>query len=528
MAGLVAPAVAGEEPRPAASDAVAPGVAASGTDVPAPEWGPCPDDVVTTVVTLECATVPVPLDHDEPEGEQIELMISKLASPTPEKRRGILLLDQGGPGQSGLAFADTLVSAGMPATVLEKYDLISMDTRGVGHSAPVGCGFTVDDDYLGNIPPYAKDDAAVVAQAETAKEIAGRCAANDDNGHLRHVSTENRARDLDRIRAALGEEKASFLGYSYGSGLGAAYASLFPERTDRVVLDSNIGDTHLSREGLRRFALGAEDTFPDFATWAAARHETYGLGATPEEVRRTYFRLAERLDETPAAGVDGRIFRLVTYTSLFGKGRYGLTAQVWQSVRDGDGPAVRELTTRVQELEAAEWQQGVTAQAPGLTASAPGATAQEQGAAGALSPSDNAFTVWLATTCNDVEWPHDVAAYRKSVAEDRVRFPLYGAASANIFPCAFWPYEAEGPVAVNTDGPANILVTQNRRDPVTPQRGGEVIAEKFGDRARLVSADESGHGTYVLSDNACALGITTSFLVDGTLPKSDVNCPATP
>ena len=114
------------------------------------------------------------------------------------------------------------------------------------------------------------------------------------------------ARDLDRIRAALGEEKASFLGYSYGSALGAAYASMFPERSDRVVLDSNIGDTHLDQDGMRRYALGMEETFPDFAKWAAARHETYGLGRTPEEVRRTYFTLAERLDEKPVNGIDGR------------------------------------------------------------------------------------------------------------------------------------------------------------------------------------------------------------------------------
>lgn len=451
-------------------------------------WGACPEDVVTKVAVLRCATVPVPLDYSEPEGEQIEIMVSRLASKNPGKRWGVLMLNPGGPGGSGLSFVDDLAWFGMPASVLDSYDVIGMDTRGIGHSAPVSCGFAADQDYLGNIPPYAVDEAAVAEQAKTAKAVAEQCAANDEDGRLRHVSTANMARDLDRIRAALGEEKASFLGYSYGSALGAAYASMFPERSDRIVLDSNIGDTHLDQDGMRRYALGAEETFPDFATWAAARHETYGLGRTPAEVRRTYFTLAERLDETPVDGIDGRVFRLATFAGLYGKTKYGLTAQAWQSVRDGDEAAAEQL-------------------------------------AAAPAQMDNLWSVFLAVTCNDVEWPSDVRTYQRAVAEDRERYPLYGAASANIMPCAFWPYEpAEPPVAVDDEGPANVLVLQNRRDPVTPHRGGELLDEKFGDRSRLVSVDGSGHGVYVLGDNACALNTTTSFLVDGELPKRDTSC----
>lgn len=459
-------------------------------DEPATEltWGACPEDVVTKVAVLQCATVPVPLDYSEPEGERIEIMVSRLTSKNPAKRRGVLMLNPGGPGGSGLSFVDDLAWFGIPASVLDSYDVIGMDTRGIGHSAPVSCGFTADQDYLGNIPPYAVDEAAVAEQAKSAKAVAEQCAANDKDGRLRHVSTANMARDLDRIRAALGEEKASFLGYSYGSALGAAYASMFPERSDRIVLDSNIGDTHLNQEGMRRFALGAEETFPDFAKWAAARHETYGLGRTPEEVRKTYFTLAEQLDEKPVGGIDGRLFRLATFAGLYGKTKYGLTAQSWQAVRDGDPAAAEQL-------------------------------------AAAASPADNAHSVFLAVTCNDVDWPEDVRTYQRAVAEDRERYPLYGAASANILPCAFWPHEpAEPPVTVDDEGPANVLVVQNRRDPVTPHRGGELLNEKFGDRSRLVSVDGSGHGVYVIGDNACALNTTTSFLVDGKLPKRDMSC----
>jgi pimeloyl-ACP methyl ester carboxylesterase len=464
--------------------------AVAGEPATGPKWGACPPDVVTVTVVLQCAKVPVPLDYSKPGGAQIEIMVSRLASTNPGKRRGVLMLNPGGPGGSGLSFPGDLASHGMPASVLDSYDVIGMDTRGIGHSAPVSCGFTADQGYLGNIPPYAADEVAVAEQAKIAKGVAEQCAAHDKDGRLRHLSTANMARDLDRIRAALGEEKASFLGYSYGSALGAAYASMFPERSDRIVVDSNVGDTHLNQEGIRRFALGAEETFPDFANWAAARHETYGLGRTPEEVRKTYFTIAEQLDKTPVDGIDGRVFRLATFVGLYGKTKYGLTAQGWQSLRDGDKAAVQQLA-----------------------------------AAAALAQTDNTWTVFLAVTCNDVEWPSDVRTYQRAVAEDRKRFPLYGAASANIIPCAFWPYEpAEPPVAVVDKGPANVLVVQNRHDPVTPHRGGELLDEKFGDRSRLVSVDGSGHGVYVLGDNACALNTTTSFLVDGKLPKRDMSC----
>ena len=199
------------------------------------QWGDCPADLVTTT-PLECATVPVPLDYDDPGGEQIGIVISRLASTSPD-RRGILLLNPGGPGGSGLSLPADLSSMGIPASVLDAYDLIGMDTRGVGHSSPLDCGFTTEQEYASNIPPYAEDDAAVLHRAEVAEQAARQCAAHDPGGRLAHLSTANTARDLDRIRAALGEEKASFLGYSYGSALGAAYASMFPGTTDRVVLE---------------------------------------------------------------------------------------------------------------------------------------------------------------------------------------------------------------------------------------------------------------------------------------------------
>ncbi|MBW5421209.1 alpha/beta fold hydrolase [Streptomyces sp. BG9H] len=474
--------------------------AAEEPKAPLVEWGQCPDDVVAEAAPTElrCAAVPVPLDYADPEGEQIDLTVSRLAAADPDKRRGVLMLNPGGPGGSGLALSALLVARGLPSSVTDRYDLIGMDTRGIGHSAPVGCGFTTDSPYYSNIPPYAADDAAVTAQAKVAEQAAEQCADNDHDGRLRHLTTANTARDLDRIRAALGEEKTSYLGYSYGTALGAAYASMFPERADRIVLDSNIGDTHLDRDGLRRYAFGMEQTLPDFAKWAARRHDSYGLGRTPHQVRASYLTMAGTLDKAPVAGIDGSLFRLLTFGHLFKQTQYPQLAQTWQAILEGDETALRGLPA-----------------------------AQGKGVDGAPSPTDNALTVFLSVTCNDVEWPEDVSTYRRGVAEDRERYPLFGAATANITPCAFWPHApAEPPVKIDTKGPRNVLLLQNRRDASTPYQGGKMLREKFGNRARLVSVDDSGHGVYVLGDNSCALNTTTRYLVEGEMPTKDAFCHA--
>jgi pimeloyl-ACP methyl ester carboxylesterase len=133
--------------------------------------------------------------------------------------------------------------------------------------------------------------------------------------------------------------------------------------------------------------------------------------------------------------------------------------------------------------------------------------------------------VFLAVTCNDVNWPEDLATYRRGVAEDRQRYPMFGAATANVTPCAYWKHEpSEPPVKVDDQGPADVLMLQNRRDPVTPAVNAELLRQKFGQRARLVTVDDSGHGVYVLGGNACALNLTTAYLVDGKLPARDVAC----
>ncbi|WBQ08452.1 alpha/beta hydrolase [Kribbella sp. CA-293567] len=474
-------------------------------------WGKCPTGVAAGTPQLQCTKVPVPLDYSEPDGQKIEIAVSRLASAKPAERRGVLLLNPGGPGGAGLAQPAELVALGLPTTVSAAYDLIGMDPRGVGHSSPVSCGFRSDDEYAANIPPYAENSAAVARQAKIAERVASQCAANDKHRLLPHLSTANTARDMDRIRIALGEQKISYFGVSYGSALGSAYASMFRDRTDRIVLDSNPGTTSLDRAAVRRFGPGLEQRFPDFAKFAAERHAGYGLGRTPAEVRRNFFALAERLNRKPVNGIDGATFRLYLFAGSYGDSRFPLMAQIWQSLAGSDDAGVRRLRTD-------SW----IPDAPAL----PGLSAGPATESAAPSPNDNAFSAFLAVTCNDTAWPTDVATYQRDVTKDRRRFPMFGAAGANISPCAYWPRPAEPPVRITKDGPANVLILQNLRDPATPHLGGVLLRKAFGHRARLVSVDGGEHGVYMYDDNPCALNVTTTYLVDGTLPRRDTFCSA--
>lgn len=128
--------------------------------------------------------------------------------------------------------------------------------------------------------------------------------------------------------------------------------------------------------------------------------------------------------------------------------------------------------------------------------------------------------------CNDSRWPRSVQTYQRNVAIDRIRYPMFGAAGANIQPCAYWPEAAEAPVRISDDGPTNVLLVQNLRDPATPLAGARQLRRALGDRATMVTADQGGHGVYPMGKNQCANHAVTTFLITGELPDRDYRCSA--
>ncbi|MCS7483804.1 alpha/beta hydrolase [Umezawaea endophytica] len=447
------------------------------------DWAPCPAGPLPTP-DLECTTLKVPLNYQDPNGRKIDVTISRLPSKDPRKRRGVLLTNPGGPGPGGLDHPQLLKLFGLPQNVLDTYDVIGLDPRGTGHSSPVACDFTPEQIARGNLP-YPNGPADVLTQAEHAKAQAKRCADAESAPMLPHITTANTARDMDRVREALGESTVSFLGTSYGTYLGAVYTTLFPRRSDRFVLDSNLGAGGYDINAMRGFARGMEDRFPDFATFVADRPQ-YGLGTTPVQVTAKFHELAARLDRTPVAGITGSLFRGLTFEGLYSVDLTAL-AEDWQALDEGKAPVPYPTPDNI----------------------------------------DNLLSARFAVLCGDSAWPRSVTSYQVDVEAGRLRSPLLGAAAANISACAYWPTAPLEPqVRITGNGPSNVLMVQNQRDPGTPLANARTLRSALADRARMVTVDQGGHGVYLFGTNRCANTAVTDFLVTGQRPTTDMLCPA--
>ncbi len=479
-----------------------------------------------------CAMVQVPLDYRSPAGQQISIAVSMIPAAKPSARRGVLLLNPGGPGGSGLDMPrvmTTLFQGGSGQAVLDEYDLIGFDPRGIGHSTPLSCGLTEQEADQALVP--LEQDHSFDATVAFIQQVATNCIQT--NGTLvRYVTTANTARDLEVIRQALGETKVNYFAWSYGTYLGAVYATLFPNNTDRFVLDSNVDPNWLWRTVFRMWGLGGDERWPDFANWAAARDATYHFGNTPDQVTALYYQLYDKVDANPLTGVltdgtpvNGPMFRELTFSSLERDVSFPDLAGFWQLVQSSGSAATAARSSTAGSNAIA----GLPAQA-----SAPSSASLNPGLAPVAPrdiqvPVDNLAASALAIVCDDVAWSHSVGQYRREYSVDQQVHPMFGALGSNIWECAFWPYAPlEAPVQITSNGPANVLMLQNMRDPNTPYIGALELHAALGQRSRLVSADAGGHGVYGLGDNICAANVATAYLANGVFPSHDVYCPANP
>ncbi|MEU9455497.1 alpha/beta hydrolase [Streptomyces sp. NPDC048277] len=510
-AALVVSTLAGAGPtactadvQDAAQTAAETTVAGKAVDQAAITWGKCPQPSEGTSRNprLTCGTLKVPLNYRKPGGAKIEVAVSRLSTAEPGKRHGVLLLNPGGPALGGLDMPATMAPT-LPKSVLDRYDLIGFDPRGVEHSTPQSC--RLKDPTVTGLFPYPAADGSITKNVARAKADAEQCArAAGEN--LQYYTTADTARDMDRIRRALGEKKISYWGQSYGTYLGAVYRSLFPDRTDRMILEGNVNPTKVwADEVADTWGKGMADRFPDAARVAAAQHAALGLGHTVEQVTRTYLALADRLDRKPApvpgtsTALDGPTLRNVTYALLLHNETLPVLTQFWKAAADLADSRTTDADNTVLKQVFAD------------TPSSPGV------------PTDNQATMFLALVCGDAPWPHNVDGYAARTAADRKAWPLTAGMPADIWACAFWKKPVEAPVAVTGTGPRNTLILQNRRDNATPWEGAVGLHRALGDRSVLVGVDNGGHYAYD-EGSACADKATVGFLTTGHLPPKDVYC----
>ncbi|SPE58296.1 Tripeptidyl aminopeptidase precursor [Streptomyces netropsis] len=458
----------------------------------APRWQRCD---AKTPATFQCTTLEVPLDYSDPGGKKTDIAVSRLKASSAKERRGVLLLNPGGPGGPGLDLPVGL-GADFPGDVKRQYDLIGFDPRGVGQSSPVSCGLTADEQDLER--PYRTETFA--KEVKWARTVADKCQAAEGD-RLRHLTTRNTARDMDVIRAVLGEKKISYLGYSYGTYLGAVYAQMFPRRTDRFLLDSAADPARYGRGTFQAMAERAEPAFTRWTEWTARRHTTYALGRTPAEVRKTFRDLIAQADRKP---ID-----------------HGGTLFTGDTIR-----AQRATFSRVQK--AATWVAELKKAAEGRKPDPSGTPEQVPSPLRPASardvPSDNEAASAWAVLCADTRttWPSDPEQYRRDAIRDKARYPLSGDFESNIKPCAFWKPGSEPATPVNSE--VSALILQNEWDPATPLAGGQAMHRALRGSRMITVAGGEGHGVY--GTGSCADKSATAYLTTGRLPAEDLACRA--
>ncbi|MBF6128866.1 alpha/beta fold hydrolase [Nocardia brasiliensis] len=457
------------------------------------DWKAC-DDPKLDPAGAQCTDVTVPLNYADPQGPTTTVAISRLVSPEPAKRRGVMLSNPGGPGGPGLDFMLGVREA-MTPDVRAQYDLIGMDPRGIGRSAAINChwprGFALES---------AGVDAASYAESvATQADFAARCAAAEA-ARLPHISTRNTARDMDVIRGALGVDKVSYFGTSYGTYLGAVFTQMFPQRSDRIVLDSAANpDTYGSVGMMQAMGPANEAALDLWADWAAAHDGEYHFGDSRAAVRATIIDLIQRSARQPIRlgefEVDDHIAPMLLFVGLDDVRNYELLAGQVRQLRDAaNGIPVQPDDTLRESLEHI------------------------------FKPVEQDGSPQMAVLCGDVAAPRDPAFYLRNIEAARASQPVFGAFANNITSCAFWAPPLEPPTVVDNSVPSLIL--NSTGDTRTAYEGARVLHQKMTGSAFVTLQDVPIHYIFGRYPNTCAYGAVNAYLRDGTLPAGELTCRA--
>ncbi|WP_031129559.1 alpha/beta hydrolase [Streptomyces aureocirculatus] len=492
---------AGFDPAPAA-EALGTGLAAQRAHAAGIRFGACAE-AENLPPSVRCGTVTVPLDYARPDGKQIRLTVSRVAATREADgkrvdRQGALVFNPGGPGASGMYFP---MVGPMPEwqRLAAAYDLVGYAPRGVGRSAPLTCQNPEQFAKAPTNSPSHPDASYKAERIARAKAYARGCARHAGTD-LRHYTTVNNARDLDVLRAALGERKLTFMGASYGTYFGAVYATLFPGHVRRMVFDSAVNpapDRIWYANNLDQ-SLAFERRWADFRAWVARHHRTYRLGATPQAVQRSYETVRARLTHEPAGDRVGS----AQLQSAFLKAAYyddywPMRATALSQYLKGDAkPLVEQAAPH------------------------PAAAAEEE----------NGNAVYTAVQCNDAPWPTDFAVWdRDNTRLARLApFETWDNAWMNL-PCAYWPEPRQEPVDVRAaaDALPPTLILAAERDAATPYAGALELHRRL---AGSVLVTERGAGTHGIGGgpNACVNGHLEAYLLRGRLPEGRAACAPRP
>lgn len=452
--------------------------------------------------SVRCGTVQVPLDYAEPNGKQIKLTVSRVKATERAagkrakavKRQGALVFNPGGPGASGMYFP----LVGMVPEwkrIAAAYDLVGYAPRGVGRSAPISCQ---DPEEYVKAPTQSQvnpDAAYKLKRVAQAQAYARGCAKRSGAG-LPHFNSLNNARDLEVLRAALGEQKLTFMGASYGTYFGAVYASLFPSHVRRMVFDSavNPDPAQIWYANNLDQSMAFEQRWADFRTWVAKHDKTYDLGKTPEAVLKSYEKVRDGLTRKPAGGKVGSGQLQSAYLQAgYNDDYWPMRASALSAYLKGDPKQLIEQAAPVPK---------------------------------AAKELENTNAVYTAVECNDAAWPTDFKIWNRDNSRlARIApFETWDNAWMNL-PCAYWPAPRQRPVDVRTDEGElpPTLILQAERDAATPYEGAEELNRRLQGSV-LVTEREAGTHGIAGGPNQCVNGYLEAYLLEGRLPVRRAAC----
>ncbi|WP_151478743.1 alpha/beta hydrolase [Streptomyces albicerus] len=474
------------------------------------KWSACEGDGLPK--DLQCGKVTVPLDYAKPADGTLDLAMARFRATG--KSRGSVLLNFGGPGGPGVS---ELMAGGKDFMGLtEGYDVVTFDPRGVGRSSPVTCGEGADEAF-GAADPDAADSNDPRADLDVLRKAAAECAKHS-GPVLPHIGTVNTSRDLDVMRAALGDKKLNYLGFSYGTRLGAVYAAQFPKKTGRLVLDGVDTLTEpMSKQGIVG-AEGQQTALEDFINWCT-EDINCAFGQDPRSAREDVVQLVDSLDENPVPTDFGEQFSGQDLVGAIGQALY--SKELWPTLS-------RALTSLVQDGDTRGIMQFSTG---GLTVRGEGGLARDGGLVDEGDiPADNLPAALMAINCADD--PDRPTADQITENLDRLRAeyeeasPVFGQYRlTQVLMCYGRPkgttYIREHVRDVDTP---KMLLVGTRGDPATPYRWTMETAKRLGSSAVVLDNRGEGHTGYASSK--CVHRKVDDFLLYGSLPADGSSCGA--
>jgi len=446
-------------------------------------------------VGFDCTDVTAPLDWENPgEGEITLAVVRHRAEGTAV---GSLLMNPGGPGSSGVDLVKDSLDFAVGADIIENYDVVGFDPRGVGGSTAVTCYDAPQmDEYLYGIPAAPRGTAEWEAELlESHKAFAEACDANSA-GILPHITTVNAARDMDLIRAVLGDKQLNYLGYSYGTFLGATYAKLYPEKAGRLVLDGAIDPAVPGLEVGATQALGFESALRAYMQNCLDSGDC-PFNGTVDEAMADLGALLASVDSTPLKSGDGRLMgadSLMTgiIAALYSEGSWDYLTQALDEALQGD-PSTAFLL--------ADFYNG-----------------REDGVY-----IDNSAEAFRAYNCMDYPVEDDPAAEAATEAKIAEGAPTIAPYWTGPDSCSVWPYPPTGTRGeITAEGAGPILVIGTTNDPATPYEWSESLAAQLEEGVLITRVGE-GHTGYN-KGNSCVDDAVEAFLLDDVVPEDGLRC----